>query len=100
MEDQMGESFLNPDRKCVSCGGDVTNRMTLRCQPCYFKQVRETHAGNRGVRAEGIIEKRKAGASVISIAKEMGISRIRIYQILDAYKRDNPAAFEQVAKDA
>lgn len=85
----------NPDRKCVVCGGDVTNTATLRCQPCYFKQVREAHAKNRLSRAEGILAKRNAGASIISIAKEMGISRIRVYQILDAYKRDNPAAFEK-----
>ena len=90
-------TFANPNRKCVSCGGDVTNKATLRCQNCYFTEVRKTHADNRSVRAEAILAKKKTGASIISIAKELGVSRIRVYQILDAYKRDNPAAFQNDA---
>lgn len=90
-------TFANPDRKCVSCGGDVTNKATLRCQNCYFTQVRKSHAENRSARGESILAKKKSGASIISIAKEMGVSRIRVYQILDAYKRDNPDAFKSDA---
>ena len=98
MEEIVTETtFANPSRKCVECGGDVTNRATLRCQDCYFKQVRKSHAENRSIRAEAILAKKKGGSSIISIAKEMGVSRIRVYQILDAYKRDNPAAFQSDA---
>ena len=94
------ELTVNPDRKCVSCGGDVTNKATLRCQPCYFKQAKAQHAQKRGVRAGEILAKRNAGESVIAIAKQMGVSRIRVYQILEAYKRDNPAAFEKAETNA
>lgn len=95
MEEIVAEGVsVNPERKCADCGAAVTNKNTVRCQNCYFASVRRDHAKNRGVRAEAILAKRRGGASIISIAKEMGVSRIRVYQILDAYKRDNPQAFE------
>lgn len=99
MEDSVVEAtFPNPERKCVVCGEDVTNKATLRCQPCYFQQAREGHSKNRSIRANDILVKRKAGESIIAIAKQMGVSRIRVYQILEAYKRDNPDAFVAAAK--
>ena len=99
MEDPVVEAtFPNPERKCVVCGEDVTNKATLRCQPCYFQQAREGHSNNRSIRANDILVKRKAGESIIAIAKQMGVSRIRVYQILEAYKRDNPDAFVAATK--
>lgn len=77
----------NPDQICVDCGAATSTKSTLRCWPCSREYLSGIHAAPFWERIAKIRELSSGGRTITSIAKELGISRNRVYQLLERAKK-------------
>jgi len=68
--------------QCADCGGSKSTDKTIRCWDCSMIEKKLRWNGLAVIKAKEILRKRKQGASMTSIALEMGVSRQRVYQIV------------------
>lgn len=70
--------------RCSDCGGPKSTEKTTRCWDCALVVKRKQWQISSTARAEKILAERQGGAKMSEIARKYGISRQRVYQIVDA----------------
>jgi DNA-directed RNA polymerase specialized sigma subunit len=75
----MRDTIMN----CADCGGKKSTLKTIRCWDCSLVQKKSLRQKGNLVRADAILAKRAAGMKMTEIAAELGVSRQRVYQVLD-----------------
>jgi DNA-directed RNA polymerase sigma subunit (sigma70/sigma32) len=87
--------------RCLDCGGQKSTEKTLRCWDCALKQKKASWRNATAARADEIMGKRNAGMTMVEIANDLGISRQRVYQVVNAAGRTvrpGPEAFKAKTK--
>ena len=84
--------------RCLDCGGQKSTEKTLRCWDCALKEKKSTWRSKASARADAIMSKRNAGMTMVEIASELGVSRQRVYQVINAAGRSVKPGPEAFAK--
>jgi hypothetical protein len=79
-------NMILPEWQCIDCGASKSTAKTVRCWDCALRVKRSNWKLKVAVRANEILAKRNAGMRMTEIAAEYGISRQRVYQIIDQAK--------------
>lgn len=74
--------------QCVMCGKEVVSAVAVRCWWCNHKHRSSSAAATLEVRAQEILGLKRSGMTIVDIARKLGISRQRVYQILGKVKND------------
>ena len=89
--------------RCLDCGGPKSTEFSVRCWDCALKAKKSNWRNQASLRAKEILSKRDAGMTMVEIAKEMGISRQRVYQVVEAAglsaRRDARGGSRKVGKN-
>jgi hypothetical protein len=70
--------------RCLDCGGPKSTEFSVRCWDCALLEKRSRWHSSAVDRAGKILDARARGMTMIEIAREFGVSRQRVYQIVDA----------------
>ena len=73
---------------CVMCGKKLVSLDAARCWWCNHKHRSSTARKNLAVRASEIKGLKNSGMTMVDIARKLGISRQRAYQILERGEND------------
>lgn len=73
--------------RCLDCGGPKSTERCIRCWDCALKQKKASWRNAAAARADQIIGKRNSGMTMVEIANDLGISRQRVYQVVNAAGR-------------
>ena len=71
------------DFRCLDCGGLKSTEKTLRCWDCALKVKRATWEKSSSLRASEILELRAKGHTMTDVARQLGVSRQRLYQVIE-----------------
>jgi DNA-binding NarL/FixJ family response regulator len=74
--------------QCVMCGKTVVSESAVRCWWCNHKHRSSAAAASLEVRAQEIRRLKASGMTMVDIARKLGISRQRAYQILGRKDHD------------
>lgn len=72
---------------CVNCGKQVISPEAARCWSCNHEHRSSSALVSLGVRAKEIQKLKESGLTMVDIARKLGISRQRAYQILGKVKK-------------
>lgn len=72
---------------CVNCGKQVASPEAARCWWCNHKHRSSSALVSLEVRAKEIEDLKVSGMTMVDIARKLGISRQRAYQILERVKK-------------
>lgn len=72
---------------CVNCGKQVISPDAVRCWWCNHAHRSATAKAALEVRATEILDLKDSGMTMVDIARKLGISRQRVYQILGKGKK-------------
>lgn len=70
--------------RCIDCGGPKSTEHSARCWDCALIKKKSQWHSSSVERAEKILAARAKGMNMTEIAREFGVSRQRVYQIVDA----------------
>lgn len=70
--------------RCLDCGGLKSTEKTLRCWDCALKVKRSNWEKASSIRADNILHLRAHGHSMTDIARQLGVSRQRLYQVIES----------------
>lgn len=70
--------------RCIDCGGQKSTEGSVRCWDCALLEKRSRWHASSVERAGKILDARAKGMTMIEIAREFGVSRQRVYQIVEA----------------
>lgn len=70
--------------RCLDCGGPKSTESSIRCWDCALKNKKATWRNTALVRANDILSKRDSGMTMVEIAALLGVSRQRVYQVVEA----------------
>jgi len=69
--------------RCIDCGGPKSTEVSVRCWDCALIEKRGRWHLSRVERAGKILDARAGGMTMAEIARKFGVSRQRVYQIVD-----------------
>lgn len=72
---------------CVNCGKQVISPDAVRCWWCNHAHRSASAKASLEVRANEILALKDSGMTMVDIARKLGISRQRVYQILGKGKK-------------
>jgi len=72
---------------CVNCGKQVTSPEAARCWWCNHKHRSTSALASLEIRASEIQGLKDSGMTMVDIARKLGISRQRVYQILGKVRK-------------
>jgi len=72
-----------PGFRCRDCGGPTSTETTIRCWDCALKSKKSNWHSAALIRAKDIMAKRDAGMTMVEIAATLGVSRQRVYQMVE-----------------
>jgi ribosomal protein L37AE/L43A len=70
--------------QCLDCDAQKSTQETVRCWDCSLKAKKANWQSEASRRAKEILGKRDAGMTMVEIARELGISRQRAYQVVES----------------
>ena len=70
--------------RCLDCGGQKSTELSIRCWDCALKNKKSNWRSAALIRASDIMSKRDAGMTMVEIAATLGVSRQRVYQVVEA----------------
>lgn len=70
--------------RCIDCGGPKSTESSVRCWDCALVEKKSRWRSSSVERAEKILDARSRGMTMIEVAREFGVSRQRVYQIVEA----------------
>lgn len=73
---------------CVMCGKELASDDAARCWWCNHKHRSTSAKKSLTIRASEITALKASGMTMVDIARKLGISRQRVYQILGRGKND------------
>jgi hypothetical protein len=69
--------------RCLDCGGPKSTEQCVRCWDCALLAKKSQWRSSALDRAGKILDARAKGMAMIEIAREFGVSRQRVYQIVE-----------------
>lgn len=69
--------------QCPDCDGQKSTEKTIRCWDCALKLKKSAWKAASSVRADDILARKNGGMSMVEIARELGVSRQRLYQVVE-----------------
>lgn len=89
--------------RCLDCGGPKSTERCIRCWDCALKSKKSNWRDAALIRANDILSKRDAGMTMVEIAAALGVSRQRVYQVVEAAglnaRRDPRGGSRKVGKN-
>lgn len=89
--------------RCFDCGGAKSTEQSVRCWDCALLKKKENWREAVSIRAKEIVVKRDAGMTMVEISLSLGVSRQRVYQILNQAgidaRRDTRGGWQKKARD-
>lgn len=73
--------------KCINCSRQVVSSDAVRCWWCNHKHRSVSALTSLEVRAKEIESLKDSGMTMVDIARKLGISRQRAYQILERVRK-------------
>jgi hypothetical protein len=70
--------------RCIDCGGPKSTEVSVRCWDCALIEKKSRWHSASVERARKILDARARGMNMAEIARDFGVSRQRVYQIVDA----------------
>ena len=103
METSEQSEHIKARYQCLDCGAQKSTQETVRCWDCSLKAKKANWRSEASRRAQEILSKRDAGMTMVEIARELGISRQRVYQVVEAAglsaRRDARGGSRKVGKN-